>query len=169
MAGEMNRSDIEEGGEFYEARLKLEEMVKKSSHRPVVFPFDKYQGPYAEISNLHHKVVGKLWLGEDDETFVLEVEGEMKEISSHDELFYLLISSYELFSMDVELVKVKPLKSQIKVDIIVEGIKYKNVTLGRVPNHNDVSITLINNEETPYIELESSSKHYKKKRIIYLS
>ena len=64
-AGEMSKSDIEKGGDWYEFRLELEDICKKAGLKCEVKPFDQYQGPYAFISQAE----GSLWGVGDDEFY----------------------------------------------------------------------------------------------------
>jgi len=50
-AGEMFKSDLEQGGNFYEARLELEQICHAAKIGCEVKPFDIYQGPYAQLEN----------------------------------------------------------------------------------------------------------------------
>lgn len=68
--GEMSQQDLEEGGDFYEARLKLEELCDEAGVKCTVKPFDVYQGPYAFVDGKGIKV----WFsgGEDPDEFFVE-------------------------------------------------------------------------------------------------
>jgi len=63
--GEMYADALEEGGEWYNARLALENVCDQAGLKCTVKPFDQYQGPYAELPNRD-----KLWLGQDEGSFV---------------------------------------------------------------------------------------------------
>jgi hypothetical protein len=48
-AGEMFPEDIEEGGDWYDTRIALEDVCKKAGIKCEVVIFDQYQGPYAKL------------------------------------------------------------------------------------------------------------------------
>ena len=62
--GEMEKSEIEQGGDWYGARQDLERVCKESGMQCKVVPFDQYQGPFAKLKN-----GGKLWVTDVDEYF----------------------------------------------------------------------------------------------------
>jgi len=64
--GEMSQKDLDEGGEYYEARLKLEELCDEAGVKCTVKPFDVYQGPYAFVDGKGIKV----WFAEHDNFFI---------------------------------------------------------------------------------------------------
>lgn len=168
MAGEMTQDDLEVGGEFYESRVLLEDFVKKvgSGYKCIIKPFDKYQGPFAQIFKGDVEL-GSLWIGTDPQQFFYEFDSkeERIEINSEDDLFYLLISIYETFHLEIAVLKVKSFKTTLKVDLMIDGEKFYNVGLGTLPNRNDARLSTINNEDhLKYIEISSS--YLKKKRII---
>jgi len=66
--GEMGQYDIEKGGEWYEARLELEKVAKKTGIFNKVKPFDQYQGPYALLKN-----GDKIWLSENPGLYYLQM------------------------------------------------------------------------------------------------
>lgn len=173
MSGEMTKEDLEVGGEFYEARLKLEEIVKKAGHNCTVLPFDTYQGPYAQVFNkMHDKQLGTLWLGLDDhEGFIYRPDSKEDgiEVQTADDLFEILTASYELFAMDIELIRINNSGVNLKADLKIEGVVWKNITLGRIPNKFDISLCTIDNDYRPYIEIESSAGYFDYKRVIYLN
>ena len=71
--GEMSKSDLEKGGEWYEARLELESLCKKAGYKCEVYPFDVYQGPYAFISG-----VGSVWFSSENDpyNYFLKISGK---------------------------------------------------------------------------------------------
>lgn len=83
--GEMGMHDIQPGGEYYgwaktieKAAKEIESLTKKSGHGVKfvrVRPFDVYQGPYAEMDG------GKLWSGEKDGEFFLEMRKWAKDFT----------------------------------------------------------------------------------------
>lgn len=154
----MTQKDLEEGGEFYETRLAMEEFVKKSSHNCVVKPFDKYQGPFAEITNQHQGgvSVGTLWLGENEGEYLFKYDDKYEgmEVSSSDDLFEYLIAVFELFHLDIKLLAIKD-KNQLVCDLVIDGEKWKNVKLGPIPNKHDVKLVALNKLDQVYIELGS--------------
>jgi len=64
--GEMSQHDLEQGGEWHEARKELEELCRRSGLKCKVKPFDQYQGPYALIddSDHDHEYPAKVWLNQ---------------------------------------------------------------------------------------------------------
>ena len=71
--GEMSKSDLEKGGEWYEARLELESLCKKAGYKGEVYPFDVYQGPYAFISG-----IGSVWFSSENDpyNYFLKISGK---------------------------------------------------------------------------------------------
>lgn len=63
--GEMSQDDIENGGDWYDARMELEELLKPTKKFKEVKPFDVYQGPYALMKN-----GDKIFMLDDDTLFV---------------------------------------------------------------------------------------------------
>lgn len=170
MAGEMTQKDLEEGGEFYETRITMEDFVRKAAHKCTVKVFDKYQGPFAEIRN-HHQgggvTVGTLWLGENEGEYLFKYDDKQDGIvvSSSDELFEYLIAVFELFYLDIKLLAIKD-KNQLVCDLVIDGEKWKNIKLGPIPNKHDVKLVAINKLDQEYIELGSDL--IKGKRVINL-
>ena len=81
--GEMGQEDIEKGGEWYEARLFLEDVCKRAGVPCTVMPFDNYVGPYAKFKN-----GGKLYIDEKDQ-FYYEGPGGKKTANTEDMVKYL--------------------------------------------------------------------------------
>lgn len=86
MAGEMSKWDIQKDGDDYEwsqqikfAALKLMRLTHKRIKLKGMRPFDKYQGPYAQLNH------GSLWTGSHEKLFfydgVIELEGTIREIA----------------------------------------------------------------------------------------
>lgn len=64
----MIQKDIEKGGDYYDIRLMLEDICKRSGVKNfIVKPFDKYHGPVCYVEKL-----GKLWMGKKENHFVFD-------------------------------------------------------------------------------------------------
>jgi hypothetical protein len=83
--GEMSQKDLEKGGDWYEARLALEKICKEAGLKGEVIPFDQYQGCYAETK------VGKIWLGEASDTYILERKDKYVEDLSEEQIIAILV------------------------------------------------------------------------------
>lgn len=81
--GEMEQSEIEKGGEWYQARLDLETICKEAGMDCKVYPFDQHQGPYAKLKN-----GGKLWIADYDVFFYEGPKGPI-ELDKEDMIDFL--------------------------------------------------------------------------------
>jgi hypothetical protein len=116
--GEMGQHDIEEGGEFYEAAQTLKKAAQHISKLSrgllkfkKVYPFDKYQGPYAQCAIYSGKsgfnTWARLWFahggGEEPGYYFLETGYQPID----DELFDISGDVYEIAKLVRKLVKEK--------------------------------------------------------------
>ena len=77
--GEMSSADLEKGGEWYDARMELEKMLKGSKQLVSVQPFDAYQGPYALMKN-----GDKVWFTEQPGVYYVETKSGTTEMPGED-------------------------------------------------------------------------------------
>lgn len=105
--GEMSYDDLEKGGEWYESRIELERIAKRTGLFDSIKPFDKYQGPYALLKN-----GDKIWL------------------TGWEGLYYLELTNGETLTLDDDVIiafykdrhKSKP---KVKVRKVLRRDEYK--------------------------------------------
>lgn len=96
--GEMSEEDLQKGGEFYEVAKELTSVAKSTGKFRAIKPFDKYQGPYALLTN-----GSKIWMTEDEGMYYLD-EGAKGFTLSKKELSSFYNSNAENF---IEGIKTK--------------------------------------------------------------
>lgn len=76
--GEMDKTEIEKGGDWYEARLDLERVAKRAKLKGDVRPFDQYQGPYFSGGGV------EIWLSEHPGIYYLVISQGGREVFEFD-------------------------------------------------------------------------------------
>jgi hypothetical protein len=101
--GEMSEEDLQKGGEFYETAKELESVAKGTGKFRAIKPFDKYQGPYALLTN-----GSKIWMSEEEGMYYLD-EGNKGYTLSKKELADFYKSNAEKF-----IERIKDKKPRVK-------------------------------------------------------
>lgn len=155
--------------DFLAETERLDNFVREASHNRIVKIINNQ--PVAIITNQFYDVpeIATLTINpKNSKNYILTVKGEEKEIEHDaDILFRHLIAAFELHYLPIELLSVKALKYSLRANIKVDGEKFSNIDLGRVPNRNDVSITNINVEDENKKFIQLSSSLFKSKRTIF--